>query len=142
MLTVLQATILRPVGFMENFHIPHMKNRFLKGKLADPTVPERKLQLIPSDDIGAFVVAAFENPEKYVVPDFDIASDELTNHEIAEVFSRVMGKSIQFNKLSMLIVRPFMGKELYKMFQWINELGYDVDIPALKQSFSEVELTT
>jgi uncharacterized protein YbjT (DUF2867 family) len=127
---------------MENFHIPHMKKRLLKGKLADPTVPERKLQLIPSDDIGAFVVAAFENPEKYVGLDIDIASDELTNPEVAKVFSRVMGKPIQFSKLPMLIVRLFMGKELHKMFRWINEVGYDVDIPALKQSFPEVELTT
>ena len=56
----LQATVLRPVGFMENYNIPRVKNGILRGKLAHPVMPDKKLQLIPTDDIGAFVAAAFE----------------------------------------------------------------------------------
>jgi uncharacterized protein YbjT (DUF2867 family) len=138
----LQWNIFRPVGFMENYHIPHLKNRLLKGKLADPIKPSRKLQLIPTDDIGALVAATFDKPEKYVGQAFDIASDELTNPEIAEIFSRVMGRPIRFSKLPMLIVRLFMGKELHQMFRWYNKVGYDVDIPSLQDKFPEVKLTS
>jgi uncharacterized protein YbjT (DUF2867 family) len=137
----LQYTILRPVGFMENYHIPRIEKGIFKGKLAHPVVPDKKLQLIPTDDIGSFVAAAFEEPEKYLGQAIDIASDELTNSGIAEIFSRVMGKPVRFNKLPMLIVRLFMGKELYQMFRWINKVGYDVDIPALQKKYPEVKLT-
>ena len=138
----LQATVLRPVGFMENYHIPRIENGILKGKLAHPVMPDKKLQLIPTDDIGAFVAAAYEKPEKFIGQAIDIASDELTNPEIAETFSRVMGRPIRFNKLPMLIVRLFMGKELHRMFRWINKVGYDVDIPALRSNNPKVKLTS
>jgi uncharacterized protein YbjT (DUF2867 family) len=138
----LQATILRPVGFMENYNIPRVKNGILKGKLAHPVMADKKLQLIPTDDIGALVAAAFEEPEKFFGLAIDIASDELTNPEIAETFSRVMGRPIRFNKLPMLIVRLFMGKELHRMFRWINKVGYDVDIPALRSNNPKVKLTS
>jgi uncharacterized protein YbjT (DUF2867 family) len=138
----LQATILRPVGFMENYNIPRVKNGILKGKLAHPVMADKKLQLIPTDDIGALVAAAFEEPEKFFGLAIDIASDELTNPEIAETFSKVMGRPIRFNKLPMLIVRLFMGKELHRMFRWINKVGYDVDIPTLQSNNPEVKLTS
>lgn len=138
----LQATVLRPVGFMENYNIPRVKNGILKGKLTHPVLPDKKLQLIPTDDIGAFVAAAFEEPEKFFGQAIDIASDELTNPEIAETFSRVMGIPIRYNKLPMLIVRLFMGKELHRMFRWINKVGFDVDIPALSSNNPEVKLTS
>ena len=138
----LQATVLRPVGLMENYHIPRVENGILKGKLVHPVVPDKKLQLIPTDDIGAFVAAAFEKPEEFIGLSIDIASDELTNPEIAETFSRVMGRPIRINKLPMLIVRLFMGKELHRMFRWINKVGYDVDILALKSKYPEVKPTS
>ncbi|MDP8207839.1 MAG: NmrA/HSCARG family protein [Candidatus Electryonea clarkiae] len=138
----LQATILRPVGFMENYHIPCVENGILRGKLAHPIVPDKKIQLIPTDDIGALVAAAYEKPEKFIGLAFDIASDELTNPEIAQTFGRVMGRPIRYNKLPMLIVRLFMGKELHQMFRWINKVGYDVDIPALRSNYPEVKFTS
>jgi hypothetical protein len=42
----------------------------------------------------------------------------------------------------MLIVRLFMGKELHQMFRWINDVGYDVDIPALQSENPLIKLTT
>ena len=137
----LKYTIVRPVGFMENYHIPQVKKRILKGSLSDPMIPERKIQLIPAFDIGSFAAAAFENPEKYIGQAIDIASDENTNPEIAEIFSRILGRPVSFKKLPMLVVRLFMGKELHQMFRWINNVGYDVDIPALQKKYPEVKFS-
>jgi hypothetical protein len=60
----------------------------------------------------------------------------------AETFIKVMGRPIRFNKLPMLIVRLFLGMELHKMFRWINRVGYDVDIPALRINIPAVKLTS
>jgi hypothetical protein len=38
------------------------------------------------------------------------------------------------------IVRLVLGKELYQMFRWFNEAGFQADIPALKRRFPEVRL--
>ncbi len=102
---------------------------------------DRKIQLIPAHDIGAFAAAAFENPDKFMGQEIDIASDEPTNPEIAEIFSKLLGKPVSYKKLPMLIVRLFMGKELHQMFRWINNVGYNVDITALQKKYPEVNLT-
>ena len=41
--------------------------------------------------------------------------------EIATIFSEALGKEISYQKFPMLIARLVMGKDLYKMFKWINE---------------------
>ena len=40
---------------------------------------------------------------------------------VANIFSEAMGKEIKYQKLPMLITRMAMGKNLYKMFAWINK---------------------
>jgi hypothetical protein len=38
------------------------------------------------------------------------------------------------------IARLVLGKELYQMFRWFNQSGFQADIPALKRHFPEVRL--
>lgn len=138
----LPATILRPVGFMENYRIPHVEKRILKGKLADALAPHIKVQLIPTDDIGASAAAVFDEPERFVGECIDVASDELTNPEIAAVFSKVLGRTVRYKKLPMLIVRLFIGKEIHQMFRWYNKAGFNADIPSLCNTFPNVNFTS
>ena len=42
----------------------------------------------------------------------------------------------------MPIVRLFLGKEMYRMFRWFNEAGFQADIAALRRSYPEVRLHT
>jgi hypothetical protein len=51
-----------------------------------------------------------------------------------------MGKPVRFQKLPMLAVRLFLGKEFHQMFRWFNESGFRADIPALKRTYPEVPL--
>ena len=138
----LPATVLRPVGFMENYRIPHVEKRILRGRLADAIAPNMKLQLIPTDDIGAFAAAVFDEPQRFIGQSIAIASDELTNPEIAATFGNALGQTVQYKKLPMLIVRLFMGKELYRMFRWYNKTGFNADISALRRTVPNVELTS
>lgn len=138
----LPATFLRPVGYMENYYIPQAYKGLLKGKLVDPIRPDKPFQLIAVDDIGAFAALAFENPQEFVNLAIEIAGDEVTNPQVAQTFSRVMGRPVRFKKLPMLIVRLFMGKESYQMFKWFNEYGFNADINSLRTKYPQVKLTS
>src|SRR5262245_54866254 len=59
----LPATMLRPVSFMETYHIEQVEIGILKGKLVDPIRADKPYQTIATDDIGAFVALAFERPK-------------------------------------------------------------------------------
>jgi len=136
----LPATVLRPVSFMETYHILEVEVGILKGKLADPIRADKPYQTIATDDIGAFVALAFQRPREFIGMELEIAGSELTNPEAAKVFSRVMGKPIKFRKLPLPIVRVFLGKEFYLMFRWFNEAGYKASIPELKRRYPDIHL--
>ena len=136
----LPATMLRPVAFMENYYVEAVEIGILKGKLADPVRGDKPYQTIAVDNIGAFGALAFGQPRDFIGVALEIAGSELTNVQAAEVFSRVLGKRVKFQKLPMPIVRLVLGKEFYQMFRWFNEAGFRADIPALRASFPEVRL--
>jgi uncharacterized protein YbjT (DUF2867 family) len=136
----LPATVLRPAAFMENYYIAAVEIGILKGKLADPIRGDKPYQTIAADNIGAFGALAFDRPNDFVGLELEIAGSELTNVQAAEVFSRVLGKRVKFQKLPLPIVRLVLGKEFCQMFRWFNEAGFQADIPGLKARFPEVRL--
>ena len=138
----LPATILRPAAFMENYYIDQVEIGILKGKLADPIRADKPYQTIASEDIGAFAALAFERARDFIGLELEIAGSELTNPEAAQVFSRVLGKPVKFQKLPMPMVRLVLGKEFYQMFHWFNEAGFKADIASLRRRCPEVQLQT
>ena len=138
----LAATILRPAGFMENYYIHQVEIGILKGKLMDPIRADKPYQTIASDDIGAFVALSFERPQQFIGVELEIAGSELTNPEAAEVFSRVLGKRVRFQRLPMPMVRLVLGKEFYQMFRWFNAAGFRANIAELRGRYPEVQLQT
>src|SRR5215471_15872151 len=138
----LPATILRPAAFMEDYYVDQVEIGILKGKLMDPIRADKPYQTIATSDIGAFVALAFERPKEFIGEAVEIAGSELTNPEAAEVFSRVLGKPVKFQKLPMPMVRLFLGKEFYQMFRWFNASGFKADIEMLRRCHPEVHLRT
>lgn len=138
----LPVTVLRPASFMETYHILEVEIGLLKGKLADPIRRDKPYQTIATDDIGAFAALAFERPKDFIGLELEIAGSELTNLQAAEVFSRVLNKRVKFQKLPMLFVKLFLGKEFYEMFQWFNTKGYQANIPELRRKYPELRLHT
>ncbi len=139
-------TILRPVFFMENFSTwfrPQQDENgsysFMMGLPAN-----RALQLISSDDIGAFAEIAFNNPGQFIGASLAIAGDEITMVEAAEILGSKIGKTVQFIPLPIDALRAH-SEEMAIMFEWFDTHGYIADIPALKtlyprlQTFAEWE---
>jgi uncharacterized protein YbjT (DUF2867 family) len=138
----LPATVLRPAAFMEMYYIDQVEIGILRGKLLDPIRADKPYQTIAVDDIGAFAALAFERPTEFIGLELEIAGSELTNPEAAQVFSRVLGKPVKFQKLPMLMVRLFLGREFYQMFRWFNTAGFQADIAVLRRRYPEVHLKT
>jgi len=138
----LPATMIRPVAFMENYYIDQVEIGILKGKLSDPIRADKPYQTIAAGDIGAFAALAFERPKEFIGEAVEIAGSELTNPEAAQVFSRVLGKPVKFQRLPMPMVRLFLGKEFYQMFRWFNQSGFKANIPELRRKYPEIHFQT
>ncbi len=134
--TDLPYTILRPVFFMQNWEM--MRDQILDGTLAQPLDPEKPLQQVNVEDIGAFTAIAFENPDEWLGREVDLAGDELTMLEVAETMSQVTGREISYYQVPWNQFREQMGEEFAVMYEWFNEVGYEADIPALRSEYPEL----
>ncbi|GAA4660115.1 NmrA/HSCARG family protein [Streptomyces youssoufiensis] len=116
----LPATILRPVFFMDN--LLHYADAQGERVLELPVRPERPMQMIASEDVARFVDAAFTDPDRYLGRQLEIAGDELTFTQVAQVYERVTGTPTR--------LAPLPIEE--RMFAWFAEEGYRADIPSLR----------
>jgi uncharacterized protein YbjT (DUF2867 family) len=135
----LPATILRPVFFMENFTT--FSKPTAEGILMMPMRADKKLAMVALRDIGEFGAAAFMRPNDFLGQAIDLGGDELTMPDVAAQLSKVTGRSIQFRALPLEQAEAAMGDDLATMFRWFNEVGYQINVAALKQTFG-IPLTT
>jgi uncharacterized protein YbjT (DUF2867 family) len=124
-------TILRPAAFMENYN--WSRAYILSGIFSGNGLrPDKKHQIIAVEDIAEFAARAFANPEEYLGKTIELAGDELTEPELAETFSRVIGRPVQ-------LVPPSGGwsnaseEEMQAAFNFFNGEAYTADIPALRK---------
>lgn len=93
--------------------------------------------MISSRDIGIISAGIFAEPEKYAGRIITAASEVMDLEQAAKIFSKVLNKDIVFKKLPSLITRLALGKNLYKMFKWINENNavFLNDLDSFKKEF-------
>ena len=124
-------TILRPVAFMENYN--WSRAQILNGAFIGMGArPEKGLQLIAVEDIGVFVALVFANRNQYLGRTLELAGDELTELQIADTFTKVIGRPVTLNLPSHEVGRQ-PDEEMIAMFNFFNGQGYDADIPALRK---------
>lgn len=128
----LPATILRPVAFMNNW-AGFAKDAILGGQLPQPLSPDTSLQQIAVDDIGAFAALAFSNPDVWVGHAVEIAGDELTMTETAEIFSRILERDVEYVQVPWDVYEEQAGEETAAMYRWFEDEGYGADIEALRE---------
>ena len=127
----LPTTILRPVAFMENNL--YSRDAIIAGTFPTGGIaPGRTLQIIATDDIGAFAAIAFDRPEEFIGKAIELAGDDLTEDQMAEAFTRVTGREVTVNR-SPPEGAPEPNAEMVAMITWFNEHGYEADIDALRQ---------
>jgi uncharacterized protein YbjT (DUF2867 family) len=124
-------TILRPVAFFENFNWE--RAYILNGTFNGLGLrPEKERQLIGVDDIAVFAALAFANPSEYAGKTIELAGDALTESQLADTFTRVIGRPV---RLSMPVEDQSWGdpEEMTAMFNFFNGEAYDADISALRK---------
>lgn len=130
-------TIVAPVYFMENLFTPWMLPGLQEGKLAIALPSSRVLQQIAIEDLAGFVVRALESRDRFLGKRIDIAGDQVTGDEAAEIISRASGREIEYVEIPPE-QRSAMGEDVARMLDWFDETGYSVDIEALRRAYPEL----
>ncbi|AEA22512.1 NmrA family protein [Pseudonocardia dioxanivorans CB1190] len=102
--TQVPATILRPVGFMEN-HLGPFRGLRPDGRLASTAPPDVVEQLISVPDIGSIATRALTAPDDWIGRAMDIAADELTAPEIASAIAAATGRAVRYERIPLDEVR-------------------------------------
>ena len=130
-------TVLKPAGLMDNYIQPkanYINPHLKQGEILTAFRPETKVQVVSAEDVGSFATAAFKNSKAYHQKMIDLASEALTMTEIADIISRVTRKKVKAVHVS---AEEAKAKGLFPLAvssqEWSNEVGYNVDIEALKQ---------
>ncbi len=125
-------TILRPAFFMGNYN--WSRAQILNGILTGMGLrPEKGLQSVAVEDIGVFVALAFANPEQYIGKTIELSGDELTEAQIADTFTKVIGRPVKLTMPTGDGGRRRSEEEMIAMFNFFNGEGYGADIPALRK---------
>ena len=131
----LPATILAPVYLMENLFNPWNVPALASGVFPSPVPPRRAIQQVPIVDVAAFAVHVLEHRDEFVGERIELASDSLTALEEAAIISSVSGRELEIREVS-----PAGGLQV--LFDWLDRVGFTVDIPKLRQSHPEVRWHT
>jgi uncharacterized protein YbjT (DUF2867 family) len=130
----LPFTILRPAFFMQNWH-NSLREPILHGTIPLPLDPHTPLSQISVDDIGAFAAMAFRNPDKWVGRTIELAGEELTLRRVAEIFSLILGRAVTYVQVPWEQFRQNAGEDLTTLYLWLNEVGYRVDVAAVRREY-------
>lgn len=124
-------SIFRPVAFMDNQN--WSRAYILSGTFTGMGLRlEKGLQTIAAEDIAVFVALAFADPTTYLGRTVELAGDELTESQMAEAFTKVIGRPVTFAAPTGN-GRRASEDEMVAMFNFFNGEGYDADIPALRK---------
>jgi uncharacterized protein YbjT (DUF2867 family) len=131
--SALSWTVIRPVSFMENWDA--VPADVAAGVYATPLRPEAVVQYVSVRDIGRFVAAAFESPAAWRGRSLDIAGSSLTVAGLADLFAEVLGRPVELRRIPWAEYEARNGEEMAVMMRWFDEVGYDVDVPALRAEY-------
>lgn len=133
----LPCTIVRPVFFMENFY-NYFRQPILGGTLPLPLDPGKTLQMIAVEDIGRCVAQAFTEPERWLNREVELAGDEMTMPQVAETLTRLLGRPVKYVQVPWIDFQKQVGEEMTKLYRWLNDMSFKVDIAALRREVPEL----
>ena len=112
-----------------------MRETIEQGTLALPLEPDTRLQMIAVRDIATFVTMAFDHPGHWQGRTVELAGDELPIQEIADSLGRLAGRAVRYVQISWDKYEEAVGHETTVMYRWFQDVGYSVDIAALRQEY-------
>jgi uncharacterized protein YbjT (DUF2867 family) len=130
-------TIIGPTFFMENLLGPGLE----KSQLALPLSLSTTLQQSALQNIAEFSALVLERHKTFGGKRIDIASDEVTGEQAAEILSNELGQRIRY--VSIPLEQVYQANEdMARMYEWYEKVGTGIDISALHQEYPEVNWLT
>jgi uncharacterized protein YbjT (DUF2867 family) len=126
-----------PTAFMENFVSPYSLPGLREGRLGGGTSPDRGVQMVALDDLGAFVRHLIEGPSKFRGRRIEVASDEVSQSQAARVISELSGRPIEYQRIPIETLRA-RNADTAKMLEWFEREHYTADIDGLRRDFPEI----
>ncbi|MFC5188151.1 NmrA/HSCARG family protein [Actinomadura harenae] len=130
-------TIIAPAAFMDNYASGWTLDGLRGGTFAWPMPADRPLTLIPAVDIGAFAALALQRRDEFAGHRIDIASDERTPAQLADILASATGRPITHQQVPLTRVRTW-STDLAAMFDYFSTTGLDVDVAGLRRDHPEV----
>jgi uncharacterized protein YbjT (DUF2867 family) len=107
------------------------------GVLAMALPPMRGLQLVAVEDLARFLGRVIATPEDFFGERIDVASDEVTGQQAADLLSYVSGHRVHYQQIPLSLVAG-QSEDLARMYEWFDQVGYHSDILTLRHEFPEV----
>lgn len=130
-------TIIAPAAFMDAYRSDWHRTSYARGELSVPMPADKPLALIAAADIGAFAAHALTHRDEFAGRRIDLASDELTGTEIAEILGAALDRPIRY------VAAPLSAAERYSpdlaaMFRYFGTTGMTVDVAALRAAYPDI----
>ena len=129
--------ISAPTAFMENLVSPFQLPGLRQGRLGGGTSPERSVQMVALDDLGAFAARVLEDPARFRGKRINIASDAVTQAGVAQLISELSGRTIEYQRIPLEALRA-QSADSASMFEWFERAGYSADIEGLRREYPDV----
>ena len=126
----LTHTVIRPVSFMENLN--RSRGAIGEGRLSSVLNPTRAQQFVSVRDIARFAVEALNRPQDFAGQAIDLAGDEMTMPQVAELLSRTLKRSVTYSHIPPGEERANIAPPMLVMNEFYEREGYGVDIAALR----------
>jgi uncharacterized protein YbjT (DUF2867 family) len=125
-------TILHPCWFMENFAQPLdglMTPGLKAGNIFGVMHPDSPVKLNSGEDTAKFARAAFENPERFHSKDVNIAAEELSWTQMADLLSNALNKKVTYDQVTreQAITRGLLEGTV-NATEWIEETRFGFDL--------------
>src|SRR5918911_4050017 len=124
----LPYTIIGPTFFMENLLGPGLK----QGQLALPSSSSTILQQSALQNIAEFSALVLERREPFLGKRIDIASDEVTGQQAAEILSNELGYKIKYVPVPLEQVYR-ANEDMARMYEWYEKGRNGINIKSLHQ---------
>ncbi|KAJ6529229.1 hypothetical protein B0H19DRAFT_1214536 [Mycena capillaripes] len=141
----LPTTILRPVTFMDQLVMgdpASATSKLTKIMFLTQLQPTTRLHFIACSDIGGVAALVLESPERYIGKDVDLAGDQCSPKDLEDGWREMFGEEMRPKMMGggalAWAIRAGM-KELRLMFKFFNEIGFNADIPALREQYPDLK---
>ncbi|MET8330882.1 NmrA family NAD(P)-binding protein [Streptomyces sp. NPDC005181] len=132
-------TVVAPTYFYDN--MLGDRDSLLTGRLPLPLPPDRPLQQLAREDLGALVTAVVADRTRHLGKRVEVASQAITPAQMATALEHVLGRPVRPVQVSLGSVHA-NSADMGAMWDFLNAEGYSVDIPALHAAYPDIAWTT